>query len=50
MPRSASSATPVPREERWTEDIDYLVGRWRHPSDLFHGVSEDAFDGAVDNS
>ena len=46
-----TSATRVlTREERWAEDIDYLVREMEtiHP-DLFHGVSEDAFDGAVDD-
>src|SRR4249919_2899930 len=50
---SAPSASPTPvltREERWTEDIDYLVGEMEaiHP-DLFHGVSQDAFDAAVED-
>ncbi len=47
---SASHTRVLTREERWTEDIDYLVKEMEaiHP-DLFHGVSKDAFDGAVDD-
>ena len=48
---SVPSGSPSPvrtREERWTEDIDYLVEEMEaiHP-DLFHGVSEETFDRAV---
>ena len=48
--RSVASPTPVlTRDEHWTDDIDYLVREMEaiHP-DLFHGVSENAFDAAVD--
>jgi Peptidase family S41 len=47
---SGSSTPGLTREQRWTEDIDYLVGEMKaiHP-DLFHGVSESTFGGAVDD-
>jgi hypothetical protein len=47
---SGSSSPVLTREQRWTEDIDYLVGEMEaiHP-DLFHGVSEAAFVGTVDD-
>ena len=48
---SVASPTPaLTREERWTDDIDYLVKEMEaiHP-DLFHGVPKDEFDAAVDD-
>jgi Peptidase family S41 len=50
-PSVSPSPTPVlTREERWGEDIAYLVAEMEtiHPN-LFHGVSEETFDGAVDS-
>jgi hypothetical protein len=53
IPAPSSSSSPSPlasREERWAEDIDYLVEQMEtiHP-DLFHGVSKDRFEAAADD-
>jgi peptidase S41-like protein len=47
-PPPGSPSRLLTREERWTEDIDYLVEKLGaiHP-DPFHGVPEETFDGAV---
>ncbi|MEO8424871.1 MAG: hypothetical protein ABI595_13300 [Actinomycetota bacterium] len=47
---SSSSSPILTREERWTEDIDYLAEQMRTiHADLFHGVTEEDFDRAVDD-
>ena len=49
-PPSVSPSPVLTREERWSEDINYLVEEMEaiHP-DLFHGVSEGTFNEAVDD-
>jgi len=47
---SPSPSSLITREGRWGEDIDHLVEEMEaiHP-DLFHGVSKEVFDRAVDD-
>jgi hypothetical protein len=48
--RPATPSHAPTRDERWTQDIDYLVKQMEaiHP-DLFHGVSKEAFDRSVED-